>query len=154
MKKPESVFKKKVMKKLETIHFSWWESINQIAVRGTPDIIGCINGRFIGLELKSSAKGKVSKMQEYKIEKIEESGGMAVVVHPDNFDAVFEILFNLGARNVYCEKCGRMEPIKCDDSSEFIESKAEHVSELEINETIAEIGKRSEGRGSITQIDH
>jgi hypothetical protein len=142
------------MTQLDTIPWSWWESINQISVRGTPDIIGCINGRYIGLELKSSAKGVVSKMQEYKLQKIEEAGGIALVIHPDNFDESFEFLKQLGEDNVSMQKRGRMESSGNYGTPEHGESETTYASELEIDATIEKIRGRSQGRGSITQVDN
>lgn len=46
---------------------------------GCPDVICCLNGKFIALEVKAD-KGIVSKLQEYHIEQINKSGGVAAVV--------------------------------------------------------------------------
>ena len=45
---------------------------------GTPDILCCLNGKFIGIEVKKE-DGVVSKIQEYHIKKIKEAGGIAFV---------------------------------------------------------------------------
>lgn len=52
---------------------------------GVPDIIACINGYFIAIELKTET-GRVSKLQEYNIDRIRESGGVAIVLRPDKFE--------------------------------------------------------------------
>lgn len=46
---------------------------------GCPDVICCLNGRFIALEVKTD-KGIVSKLQEHNIKQIKNSGGIAEVV--------------------------------------------------------------------------
>lgn len=46
---------------------------------GIPDIICCINGKFVAFEVKSSI-GTTSKLQEYHIAQIKKSGGLAFVV--------------------------------------------------------------------------
>ena len=46
---------------------------------GVPDILTCIHGRFIGIEVKTPT-GNTTKIQEYQIDQINKSGGIAVVV--------------------------------------------------------------------------
>lgn len=45
---------------------------------GVPDIIACLNGKFIGIEGKTST-GVVSKLQEHHLKWIKEAGGIAIV---------------------------------------------------------------------------
>jgi len=86
---PERKFRDKIMPKLKKIPDSWWESIQQMTIRGTPDILGCVKGNFVALELKAK-KGKPSKLQELKIKKINEAGGVGRIVYPDNFDEIYK----------------------------------------------------------------
>lgn len=46
---------------------------------GTPDIIACIEGIFVGLELKTS-KGRLSKIQQHRLDQINEAKGVGRVV--------------------------------------------------------------------------
>jgi len=48
--------------------------------RGVPDILCCIRGLFIGLEVKAP-DGKITAMQLKQIELIRRAGGAAAVVH-------------------------------------------------------------------------
>ena len=52
---------------------------------GTPDIIACINGHFVAVEVKAT-NGRPSELQKYHINQIKESGGFAVILYPDEFD--------------------------------------------------------------------
>lgn len=52
---------------------------NKFSRVGVPDIICCYNGKFLALEVKNKT-GKLSKLQEYNIEEIKNSGGHAYVV--------------------------------------------------------------------------
>lgn len=45
---------------------------------GVPDILCCLNGKFIGVEVKSE-RGKPTKLQLFQLAKIEEAGGLAFV---------------------------------------------------------------------------
>ena len=47
---------------------------------GVPDIVGCYEGVFFGIEVKTpSTIGNVSKLQEYNIDQIRISGGHSIV---------------------------------------------------------------------------
>lgn len=47
---------------------------------GTPDIIACINGRFIAIEVKRPG-GVVSQLQRANLKLIEQAGGVAFVAY-------------------------------------------------------------------------
>ena len=47
---------------------------------GTPDILGCIDGRFVGIEVKQE-NGRPSTIQIEIIEKIKKTGGLALIVY-------------------------------------------------------------------------
>lgn len=48
---------------------------------GTPDIIACINGYFVALEVKATT-GKPSELQLYHLHKITSSGGYGAIIVP------------------------------------------------------------------------
>ena len=52
----------------------WFAKISDRYNKGIPDIVGCINGMFFGLELKRGT-GRPSKLQLYTIDKIKKAGG-------------------------------------------------------------------------------
>jgi len=91
---PERKFRDRITPKLKKIPHSWWESIQQTTIRGTPDILGLINGRFIALELKA-ANGTPSLLQEIKIDRISKAGGYARFVYPKNFEEIYKELLCL-----------------------------------------------------------
>lgn len=88
----ERMFRKKTYKEIDSLSNTFRESIQQVALRGSPDVILCINGKFVALEYKRSANAKISKLQEYKAEKISNAGGFHYFVYPENWDQVFGIL--------------------------------------------------------------
>ena len=47
--------------------------------RGTPDLLVCWQGHFIALELKQPGE-KATPMQEHEMKKVQEAGGVAMVV--------------------------------------------------------------------------
>ena len=84
--KPETLFRQKVLKYLNTKkeHIMFF-TIQQSSIRGTPDILACVRGYFFGIELKSK-EGKPSKLQEYNLNRIAETGGYAILLYPENFN--------------------------------------------------------------------
>lgn len=51
---------------------------------GVPDLLVCYKGKFIGIELKTD-KGKASVLQKYNIAKIQEAGGIGIILRPKSF---------------------------------------------------------------------
>lgn len=83
------------MAQLKEIPNSYFFSVQQVSIRGTCDILGLINGKFVGLELKRDDKAKPTPIQEYVIKKIQEAGGWAAVVRPSTWDKQLEQLKEL-----------------------------------------------------------
>lgn len=59
--------------------FCWKTHGGMYGTAGIPDIIACVDGRFVGLEVKQPG-GKLSQLQETTIEKIRTAGGVAAMV--------------------------------------------------------------------------
>lgn len=56
---------------------------------GIPDLIGCINGRFVAIEVKQPGK-KATKLQEYTLGLIKKAGGISFV--SDDKDYTIKVL--------------------------------------------------------------
>lgn len=67
---------------------------NGVQRKGVPDLLVCCNGRFLGIELKAS-NGKASDLQLWNVRKINEAGGIAFVLYPDNFDYLKKLIHEL-----------------------------------------------------------
>lgn len=61
---------------------------------GIPDLLCCVNGKFVAIEVKAS-KGKASELQIYNINKIKESGGVAIILYPKDFEEFKEMILKL-----------------------------------------------------------
>lgn len=96
----ERAFRRKVDERLKEIPNSWWESIQQQTINGTPDKLGVINGIFIALELKRSSRAEISELQKYKLAKITAAGGYARVLFPENVEEVFRDLYAMALAKV------------------------------------------------------
>lgn len=61
--------------------------------QGEPDLTVCYNGKYVAFELKKDEQEKAKKLQEYKLKKIREAGGIAKVV--SSLDEIKEVLYEL-----------------------------------------------------------
>lgn len=52
---------------------------------GVPDLLACVNGFFVAIEVKAS-KGKPTELQLWNREKIRESGGISIIIYPEQFE--------------------------------------------------------------------
>lgn len=83
---PETTFKNKVQKYLDEIGaYIVKQHGNMFTKKGVPDLLICLNGYFIALELKAE-NGHPSEIQLYQIDKIKKAGGIALLLYPKDFD--------------------------------------------------------------------
>lgn len=52
---------------------------------GVPDLLVCCCGVFLGVELKAP-RGKPSELQIHELHRIRDTGGLAVLLYPDDLD--------------------------------------------------------------------
>ena len=87
-KQPETLLKEKVLACLKKLPHTYAVKIQQVAIRGTPDILACIRGRFIAMELKKDGKQKPDPLQRHELAKIVGAGGWSYVVCPENWERI------------------------------------------------------------------
>lgn len=58
---------------------------------GVPDILACVNGRFLGIEVKA-VTGRPSPLQLHNLKAIDAAGGIALLAYPKDYDAVMSII--------------------------------------------------------------
>lgn len=97
-KKPETVFKERIKPHLDRIPHSWWVKIQMLSLAGIPDYLGCINGRFVALELKKDGKTDASLLQGWVLSKIRAAGGIALKVDPENWQATYNLLQRIACK--------------------------------------------------------
>lgn len=99
-KTPEKVVKDKVTSVLKAegvYHF--FPATHGYGRSGVPDIVGCVNGRFLGIECKANGN-KPTALQVRELESIRRSNGVAVVVDETNWDMLPELIRKLKAGTV------------------------------------------------------
>lgn len=75
----EQQIQKKIMTYLES-EGCYVVKVISASKSGVPDILGSYQGKFFGIEVKKpSTMNTVSKLQEYNLNKIRESGGYSTV---------------------------------------------------------------------------
>lgn len=58
---------------------------------GVPDILACVNGKFVAIEVKAS-NGKPSPLQIDNRDEIRQCGGVSVIVYPEQFEALKSLI--------------------------------------------------------------
>lgn len=89
---PETRFKTRVLKDLKTVSNLWFVKTQQRATRGIPDILLCVVGRFVAIELKKDEKSPPDELQIYTLNRIASSGGLTFVANPKNWENVFRAI--------------------------------------------------------------
>ena len=94
MFKPEKEIVATILKFLKTVPtcFAWKTHGGLYGTAGIPDIGACVGGRFVAFEVKT-AIGKLTKIQEITIQRINEAKGKAYKV--TSVSEVKKILENL-----------------------------------------------------------
>lgn len=91
----EKAYENKIKKYIKTIGgYCVKYHGNYYSESGTPDILACINGYFIAIEVKAP-EGKATELQMEKIKMIRKANGLAYVVYPSGWFKLKEILDNL-----------------------------------------------------------
>lgn len=81
---PEKKVKNKVVRILkECGAYYFFPASYGMGRSGVPDIVCCLQGRFIGIECKAG-KNKPTPLQEKELADIIEAGGISCVVNEDN----------------------------------------------------------------------
>lgn len=58
---------------------------NRMTKVGVPDILACVNGFFVGIEVKAMT-GHPSDLQVWNRDEIRKSGGISIIVYPDQWE--------------------------------------------------------------------
>lgn len=67
---------------------------NNYTKRGIPDLLACVNGYFVAIEVKAE-NGTPSELQKYNVKKIQEAGGIALILYPKDFEYFKDLVYKL-----------------------------------------------------------
>lgn len=91
-KTPEGLVKDKITKVLKEYGVYYFMPIGGMYSKvGVPDFIGCLNGRFVGIEAKAG-KGTTTALQDRELRLIKEAGGVSLVVNENNIAELKQVL--------------------------------------------------------------
>ena len=89
---PEGKVKDKVVRQLKALGcYYFFPATGGYGRSGVPDIVGCYQGRFFGIECKAG-RNKPTPLQAANLRSIEDAGGFTAVVNEDNVNGVAEFL--------------------------------------------------------------
>lgn len=91
----EKNFQARVNKKLKTLKRTWFVKVSDRVKNGIPDVLMCIDGTFVAMELKRSGAHSATPLQRHTLAQILDAGGRTYLVYPENFDLVFEELVEM-----------------------------------------------------------
>lgn len=95
----EKNFENRIKKYIEKNN-GWYVKFfaNAYTKSGIPDILCCLNGRFLGIEVKQES-GKPSELQEFHLQEINKIKGLGILAYPSGFDELKEIIDMVGEDN-------------------------------------------------------
>lgn len=92
----EKIFENEIKKFLSSLpntwYFKYWAG--PYSKSGIPDIIACVNGHFVGIEVKAP-NGHASELQKRNVKLIQDANGEAYIVYPKDFEKLKQELKDL-----------------------------------------------------------
>jgi len=76
---PEKQVENEIKRYLDNIGAYHIKTLGGSVPAGTPDILACVNGVFVAIEVKKPKGGVVSALQKSKLKKIRKAGGVSMV---------------------------------------------------------------------------
>ena len=89
---PEAKVKKVVVAQLKQLGaYYFYPVTGGYGQSGVPDIVGCYEGLFFGIECKAG-KNKPTPLQDKNLKQIHNAGGIDLVVNEDNMNDVARLI--------------------------------------------------------------
>lgn len=100
----EKTFENKVKKYIED-QGGWQVKFfaNRMTKTGIPDILACVNGYFLAVEVKAQ-NGKPSELQKHHVKKINDADGYAIILYPQDYIFFQDLVNSLKKRNMRLAK--------------------------------------------------
>ncbi len=96
----EKTYENKIKKYLESKECYFVKYFaNRMTKVGVPDILACVNGHFLGIEVKAE-NGRPSDLQIHNVKKIHDAGGFAVIVKPSQWSLLKDLIDYLLADSI------------------------------------------------------
>ena len=132
----EKLFEKKVERYLETIgvyqagfpsdrmkveQIGWFTKIwgGGYQKSGIPDLILCVNGFFISVELKAP-NGRPSALQKMNTARINQSSGIGIILKPDGFEQFKKIMEGVIQCRCHIHELARLKDVLTDTKCNIV----------------------------------
>ncbi|MGI6501274.1 MAG: hypothetical protein ACOX1S_10435 [Anaerostipes sp.] len=98
--------------KMEVEQVGWYTKIwgGGYQKAGIPDIIACVKGQFVSIEVKAS-NGRASDLQKLNTNRIRDSGGHGIFLYPTGFEQFKEDLTTMMDALKYDSYAPRMKGV-------------------------------------------
>lgn len=83
---------------MEALPSTYVMKTQELSKRGILDVIMCVNGLFVAIELKKDMKENPDSLQRWNMQKIGAAGGISILAYPENWDTVYEIVSDIAHR--------------------------------------------------------
>lgn len=95
----ESTFQDRIIRKLKKLPNCWYVKVwgGGFQRAGIPDLLVCYKGYFIGIELKNEV-GQATEIQKYNITSIQNAGGYAIILRPQNEQLLWDVISEINQR--------------------------------------------------------
>ena len=91
-KTPEGKVKDEVRRVLKALNIYYFmPATGGYGRSGVPDIVGCVNGRFVAIECKAGLN-QPTALQEREMKNIKDAGGVAVVINEGSVRGLVDLL--------------------------------------------------------------
>ncbi|MBE6089864.1 MAG: VRR-NUC domain-containing protein [Clostridium beijerinckii] len=92
----EKIFENEIKKFLSALPNTWFFKYwaGPYSKSGIPDIVACVNGYFVGIEVKAE-NGHASELQKRNIKLIQRAKGYGYIVYPKDFEKLKKELMEL-----------------------------------------------------------
>ena len=109
----EKQFEKKVEKYLTKIWGGGYQK------SGIPDLILCVNGIFISVELKAP-NGRPSELQKLNTSRINQSGGISIILKPDGFEQFKKIMEGVISCRCHIQELKHLKTVHSDTKCDIL----------------------------------
>lgn len=115
----EKQFENKVKGYLKKLPGCWFIKYwgGGMSKAGIPDILCCINGIFMSIELKAS-NGKPTELQKYNTRLINQAAGIGIILYPEGFENFKNIIQEVIKCSSHIQELNHLKivhsNIKCD----------------------------------------
>lgn len=105
--------------KMKAPQIGWYTKIwgGGFQKSGIPDIIACVNGFMVAVEVKAS-NGKASELQKLNISRINAANGIGLILYPEGFEDFQKIIERVVRCNIHIQELTALKSVnsssKCD----------------------------------------